>query len=269
VGPVTVVFLHVPKTAGSSLASMLAANFAPERVYTPKLHGELKVRAAHDLADFDFISGHFDWSELAAIPGPMQIVSLMREPVQRALSLYWYLRAHTWAYGVEEIGARGVEFAKSLNMGEFFATAPPDVLGGFDNAVARQLAGAECWKLDRGFTIPDREVARICRRHIDQMRFCGVTEHFDATAAAILRSLELPATASRRENTLAELMGVPGFETVPLTPPSADLMARLRRLTAIDSHLYHYVRRRWPMRHAVLSHAMRRLGRPRDVTVPA
>jgi hypothetical protein len=258
---VTVVFLHVPKTAGSSLANMLAANFAPERVYRPKLHGELKVQAAHELAEFDFIGGHFDWSELAAIPGPIQIVSLLREPVQRALSLYRYFRAHTWAFGVEELGSRGVEFAKSLNMDEFFATAPPDVLGGFENAVARQLAGAGCWKLDRGFTIPDREVARICRRHIDQMSFCGVTEHFDATTAAILRSLALPATASLRENTLTELMQAPGFEAVAPTPPSADLMARLRRLTAIDSHLYHYVRRRWPMRRAALSHAIRGLGR--------
>ena len=257
----TVVFLHVPKTAGSSLTGMLTANFAPERIYRPQPHGELKSRAAHELADFDLICGHFDWSEFEAIPGPTQIVSVLREPVQRSLSLYWYWRAHTWAYGVEELGSRGVQYAKSLSPEDFFTTAPPDVRGNFENTVARQLAGAGYWKLDTGFTIPDREVARICRGHIDQMRFCGVTEHFDATAAAILRRLGLPATASRRENTLTQQMQVPGYETVAPTPPSADLVARLRQLTAIDSHLYHYVRRRWPMRRAVLSHSICSLGR--------
>ena len=249
----TVVFLHVPKTAGTSLTGMLAANFAAERVYRPKPHGELKGRAADELADFDFICGHFDWSELEAIPGPKRIVSLLREPVQRVLSLYWYWRAHTWAYA-EELGARGVKLAKSLNLDDFFATAPPDVLGNFDNAVARQLAGSECWKPNRGFTIPDPDVVHICRRHINQMSFCGVTEQFDATTAAILRNLELPATASFRENTLEQQMSIPGFETVLPTPPSADLLVRLRQLTAINSHLYHYVRWRWPMRRAVLSH---------------
>ena len=255
------VFLHVQKTAGSSLAGMLAANFAPERVYLPEPHGELKGRSPQALADFDFVYGHFEWSELVAIPGPKRIVSLMREPVQRALSLYWYWRAHTWAYGVEALGSRGVEFAKTLSPEAFFETAPPDVLGNFDNAVARQLAGADCWKLDRGFTLPDREVASLCRRHIDEMVFCGVTEHFDASAAAILRRLALPAAASRRENTLVRQMRLPGYEPVTPTPPSPALVSRLRALTAIDSHLYRYVRRRWPMRRAVLSHAVRNLGR--------
>lgn len=257
----TVVFLHVPKTAGTSLAGMLAANFAPERVCRAEPHGELKGRTAHELGEFDFIYGHFDWSDLEAIPGPKQIVSVLRDPIQRSLSLYWYWRAHTWAYGVEELGSRGVQYAKSLSPEDFFTTAPPDVRGNFENTVARQLAGAGYWKLDTGFTIPDREVVDICRRHINQMSFCGVTEHFDATTAAILRRLQLPATASRRENTLMQQVQIPGFETVTPTPPSAELTASLLRLTAIDSDLYHYVRRRWPMRRAVLSHAIRSLGR--------
>ncbi|HEV7158498.1 MAG TPA: hypothetical protein VGN38_09105 [Caulobacteraceae bacterium] len=252
----SVVFLHLPKSAGSSLANMLAAHFAPEAIYRPEPR-ELGGRSREELAGYGLIHGHCQWSELAAIPRPVRIVSLMREPLARALSLYWYWRAHTWAYGVEEISSRGVQFAKTLSMEAFFGEAPPDVMGNFENAVARQLVGAEYLAMNTGFTIPDQEVIRICRAHLDAMVFCGLTERFAASAAAILGRLGLPASATRADNTLAGQMLAPGFETVRPTPPSPALLARLRDLNAIDAALYRHVRDGWRMRLASAAQAMR------------
>ena len=265
----TVIFLHIPKTGGASLANMLAGHFAPGGVYNPQVR-EIGDRPPGDVNGYDFIFGHLDWSELAAIASPVQIISMLREPVSRALSVYWYWRAHSWAYGVEQLGSRGVECAKTLSPEDFFHIAPPDVLGNIENTAARQLVGAEYWTLNTGFTIPDAEVIRICRRHIDEMAFCGVTEHFEATAAAVMRTLGLPPTPSRRDNVFANLTKDPNFEAVVPTPPSPALMARIRAMTAIDAALHRYAARRWPTRWAVLSQALSglsgaagRLGNPR------
>jgi len=252
----TVVFLHVPKSGGTSLANMLASHFAPERVYHPEPR-ELGSRSAAELSGYDLIYGHCAWSELGQVAQPARIVSLLREPVGRALSLYWYWRAHTWEYGVEELGSRGVQFAKTLDPETFFAEAPPDVLGTVENAAARQLVGAEYWRMNVGFNIPDREVIRICRSRIDAMTFCGLTEAFDASATAIFRRLGLTATASRKDNTLTGQALAPGFEAVRRTSPSQALLARLGDLTALDAELHRYVRRRWRMRWAEAAHMLR------------
>ncbi|HEY2481347.1 MAG TPA: hypothetical protein VGI30_04000 [Caulobacteraceae bacterium] len=261
----TIVFLHVPKTAGTSLANMLAAHFAPERIYLPEPYGELSSRSADELAAFDFIYGHFDWSQLEAIPGPKKIVSLLREPVSRALSLYWYWRSYTWSEA-EKLGSRGIAYAKRLSADEFFAGAPPDVSGNYENVAARQLVGSQYWDpRGNGFTIPNRDVIRICRGHIDEMTFCGTTEDFDASAAAVLKRLGLPFTASRRENVLSVMMHQPAFEPVQPTAPSPELVARLGQLAAIDAELHRYVRRGWPMRRAVLGERIRKMaGRARQ-----
>jgi hypothetical protein len=103
-GPLLVVY-HVQKTAGTSLRRVVRANLPPAEVETlPYLHKEASTRA-------EFLSWHSDWYRaldddrrarlacvmshwagylLPALDRPADALVLVREPVDRTLSYYWF-----------------------------------------------------------------------------------------------------------------------------------------------------------------------------------
>jgi hypothetical protein len=96
-----VLFVHIPKTAGISLYTAMAKWFGPEhsRRY-PRSTEEFKQQFLRlpdeELQRYRLISGHFDlpfW--LRRDLGDRVIVALVREPVERALSTYRYIRSWT------------------------------------------------------------------------------------------------------------------------------------------------------------------------------
>jgi hypothetical protein len=96
-----VLFVHIPKTAGVSLYTAMAKWFGPEhsRRY-PRSTEEFKQHFLRlpdeELHRYRLISGHFDlpfW--LRRDLGGRVIVALIREPVERVLSTYRYIRSWT------------------------------------------------------------------------------------------------------------------------------------------------------------------------------
>lgn len=79
-------FLHIPKTAGTSLVQALSKNFAEDRVMPDGLVYELDH---HDPAylrqQYDLLYGHVGMDVLA--PVATQVITLVREPTERIISL--------------------------------------------------------------------------------------------------------------------------------------------------------------------------------------
>ncbi|WP_198372391.1 sulfotransferase family protein [Roseomonas rosulenta] len=89
-------FLHIPKTAGTSLNRVFDRMFRGLVFYTNPAELTAKVRA--DPAFFHrylLVTGHIDVNNAAATAGVRENVFLavFRDPVQRAVSLYDYIRA--------------------------------------------------------------------------------------------------------------------------------------------------------------------------------
>jgi hypothetical protein len=89
-------FVHVPKTAGSSLQKMLADQFRQEVIYPneswrKKNRGHLYLPifqqfAPKNLLDFQLIMGHMPMAAAELMPQPIHILSFLRHPYQRCLS---------------------------------------------------------------------------------------------------------------------------------------------------------------------------------------
>ena len=101
-------FLHIPKTAGTTLNAILDANFASEAVldlYTAEQHRAAGDLTYNRLAEYDLVRGHIfikDFGEIFDGPVPMRAFTFLRDPVQRVISEYFFLkrwpRSHLYKY---------------------------------------------------------------------------------------------------------------------------------------------------------------------------
>ncbi len=93
--PWRTVFIHIPKTAGTTLATYLEDAYAMDRICSVRLHNQLEDLALkRNLAGYDLLCGHFFYGwflENANFTTDTRYVTVLREPLKRAVSMY-----HHW-----------------------------------------------------------------------------------------------------------------------------------------------------------------------------
>lgn len=88
-----IVFLHIPKCGGTTLHGMLASQVSPERI-CPERDDALGDWTINELAAYRLFSGHYNLPCCGSIPGRVRIVTMLREPKARLLSLFHFWKAH-------------------------------------------------------------------------------------------------------------------------------------------------------------------------------
>jgi hypothetical protein len=87
-----VIFLHIPKTAGQSVHEYLLRNFSNELVCPARVNDQLTQYSAAELNRYQVFSGHFDWSAFDLLEGERFVFTILRDPLERLLSFYFFLR---------------------------------------------------------------------------------------------------------------------------------------------------------------------------------
>src|SRR5438105_4223765 len=91
-----VLFLHIPKAAGSTLNRVIAQQFAPEAIYKVgrTAHSELEAVVAkmNEASPVRVISGHFTFGLHAALPQPFTYITILRDPVKRLVSQFRFVK---------------------------------------------------------------------------------------------------------------------------------------------------------------------------------
>ncbi|MDP3418671.1 sulfotransferase family 2 domain-containing protein [Falsiroseomonas sp.] len=230
-------FVHVPKTAGSSLTSDLAAGLQPYR----SLHIDHLDRARPALQRYDtavdqalaawretpfrFASGHVQQRHVARIlqgvPGT-RLFTMLREPAARLVSDYLYQRSpmHPLA---EEMRRRVPDFDAFLD------------LPGQRNRAARHLVPKPV--LDAGD-------AAAAITHIEaHFAFLGLQEHYQISYRALTRMLGQPRVPAAR----LRVNSAAAAERAEIAARLADpaLAARIAAANAVDLALYRHFAAGW------------------------
>lgn len=96
----TLLFLHVPKTAGTTLNRIIEAQYSPLRIYT--IPGGNRIWSIEHFkqlsearrANLRVLKGHMGFGLHRLIPAPTTYFTMLREPVDQVASSYYYALSH-------------------------------------------------------------------------------------------------------------------------------------------------------------------------------
>lgn len=129
-----IAFLHIPKTAGQSIHHSLVDLFPQDKICPARTNEALYKLSVNDLSRYDLFSGHLDWS-LVKLTGSFDFVfTVLRDPLDRILSFYFYLRKEALRLSQEGVAlGRGLQAAIELSPEDYFTGASPEIRLFLDN----------------------------------------------------------------------------------------------------------------------------------------
>lgn len=232
------VFLHIPKCGGTSLSEVLKTNFKPKEV-CPHISDALSRQPQKQLTTWRFFSGHYSKSSVDCVPGPKNIVTVLREPNARVLSLYYFWRAHKENY-VEENNLPGPRLARQMDLLSFLQSEDPSITRSIRNTMTRTLianllvtnAGGFVAR-DAGFSI-DTAMANLAR-----FNFVAFTDTMDEDLAQMTRMFGFePVDKAPRSNTFESFSMRDAMEPVERETITPAIEKALNRATRLDRELY-------------------------------
>ncbi|WP_009634488.1 sulfotransferase family 2 domain-containing protein [Synechocystis sp. PCC 7509] len=171
------IFLHLPKTAGSTLNNIISRQYNSKNIYN--LYGnadqilELTENFKHlsekQHQNIKVIKGHICYGFHELLVRPATYVTLLREPVDRAISLYYYIRRHPAHRHYELITS------KNMSLDDYIYSGVATQL---DNGQTRMIAGVDANKVEFGKC----SVAMLekAKKNINtHFSFVGTTSKFD------------------------------------------------------------------------------------------
>lgn len=246
-----VVFMHIPKTAGTSLHERLAARF-PAPLVCPERFDRLHTYSLAELNRYRLFSGHFAYPVTRSIPARQRIaMTLLREPIARIVSAYRFFRAHKPGY-IEAHDLGLMTLARELGPHAFFADERVRSSPWFDNVAARMLLGftdGRRWERlgDPGCAAALRmpedaaAVAQAAIRTLGEFAVVGVTERFEAFAARAGAAVGVDLGEDHgRKMVLADMVQKADLDPVEEVELDADLLATLEPLVRVDRRLYEH-----------------------------
>jgi hypothetical protein len=239
--PSLLVFVHVPKTAGSTLRSVLNMNEpgARSRALGNVFKGgggidrAMMTRLARnegpDLGGVGIVRGHFPLGIREYLPEylpkrrELQCFTFLREPVDRTLSHYYAIRAVGGAYRLPPL--------------------PPDptlddaLAAGYihDNLHTRMLSGDP----EPFGEVTDEMLEQAKRNLHDELVFFGLTERFDESLVLAKRRLGLRSILYRSSGRVNPAR--PRGDEIP-----AELRRAAERCNRYDIELYRYAKELFP-----------------------
>ena len=227
----TVIFLHIPKTAGTTLRRILEKQYPPHEQYSTyptALHPQASLAAFKQLdatrrLQIRLLMGHIPFGLHTFLPRPSRYFTILREPVERVVSHYYFIRRtpshhlYQYATSAEMTLPRFVESQTTMEA---------------KNLQTRLLSGAMNRKKPKA---SDEEILALAKKNLhESFAVVGLAERFDETLLLLKNAFQwrrvfyvkLNVTRSRPQQD----------EMAP------DVRCLIQEHNQLDSDLYHYAR---------------------------
>jgi Galactose-3-O-sulfotransferase len=222
----TIIFLHIPRTGGTTLDRIPERNYAGDQVLTFSGSGhraevELFAKLPESArAGYRFIKGHLYFGFHELVPGRSSYVTFLREPIARAVSFYCYARSHSDHYLHRRITDEGLELGNMIKR---------EATHELFNLQTHMIAGEH----PSSGNSPGRHLLERAKENL-RTHFCllGLTEKFDASLILLARRLGWRLPFHGRRNATPRKMRL-----ATLDPKTEGLV---REANALDLELYEF-----------------------------
>jgi len=226
-----VIFLHVPKTAGTTLHHILERCYPRNQICSfkdPNYRSELEnfqKLSTETREAYRLIKGHLSFGFHRHLPGRSTYITFLREPVARALSFYHYARSHPEHYLYPLLGDDHVDLKILLRQ------RTPTTHELF-NLQTSMVAGDEWDDPERPADRAALERAKQnLRSHFDVV---GLTEEFDTSLGLLRRRFGWKVRFYTRKNVTRRKDQIDNLD-----PETHSLV---REANALDIELYQFAR---------------------------
>ena len=223
-----VIFLHIPKTAGSTLHQIIRRQYPARHIYHIGSQADSLARfqglPVAKRAQIEVLMGHFEMGIDRYLPQPTTYFTMLRQPVARAISYFAHIRRDKNHYCHELVTTGKMSLAAFVDSGA-------DVM--MDNGQTRLLAGVRN-SVPYGECGPN-ELQAAKRNLEDRFAFAGLTEKFDRALLLMSHFFGWRNLYYQRRNVSAQQ---------EKRRPNRETLAQIRAANSLDMDLYQWAESR-------------------------
>lgn len=218
----TVIFLHIPKTAGSTLHQIIRRQYPARAIYhmgsSPDSQRNFQTLPEAERARIRLLMGHFEMGIDEYLPQPTTYFTMLRHPVARAISYFAHVRRDPDHY------CHQLVHAGQMNLDAFIQSGADVML---DNGQTRMLAGV-LYATPFGQLTPD--ILEQAKRNLQsRFVFAGLTEQFDQALLLMRHFFGWRNLYYTRRNVSADK-----------SSPAPETLALIQSVSQLDLALYDF-----------------------------
>ncbi|WMC09222.1 sulfotransferase family 2 domain-containing protein [Oceanimonas pelagia] len=236
-----IVFLHIPKTGGTSVHDYLITKFSGNEII-PDRFNTLRNHSPEHLNQFRYFSGHYDIDGINRIPGNKKVFTFFREPKETILSLYYFWRSHKISF-IEKHNLNGPRIAKKLSLLEFLRYNKEGIPANINNYTTRVLIGKMHYGPNGEFLYPEDELIDRAKATINSLATFGVMDNYNKSYRKVIEDLGFKAPEIIPHSRNSSERKDPNLEPIEKEKITDDISEELEKLTQFDQVIYNYAKK--------------------------
>src|SRR6266849_2336578 len=192
-----IIFLHIPKTGGTSVKQMLFSNFDKQAVLPAELLSDQATYSIDTLNQYSIFHGHLDWACLDCLTGNKFTFTMLRSPRDRIISNYFYWKERADESSRDDLIRDNLPHIADLkdydSLTQYFFSDKESTRTAinitFNNMYAYYFAiRRNGWPYVNPTMMPDQVVSNAIS-NINKLSFVGITEYMDMSISWLSSAL--------------------------------------------------------------------------------
>jgi hypothetical protein len=239
-------FLHIPKAAGTTLHSVIERQYAPEATFT--INGADSPAGIKEFVNLPperrerlrLVKGHMPYGLHQYLSVPATYITMLRDPVDRVISHYYFVLETPVHYLHREVTSRRMTLSDFVGSGMSTEVSNDQtrLISGVERVNTRLLDGEERRTLRAGSEPVTAEILEIAKTNLrEHFSAVGLFKSFDESLLLFKKVLGWGSVYYVRLNVTKER---PAKRQVP-----REERALIEKHNELDMELYEYARQRF------------------------